>query len=285
MKRIILLLNFLFAFCCLTSISAQEIYTLPYIYNKVKAERGLSKKTIKPIIGIISNRVNSRDNGTHTTYINAIIQAGGIPVLLPLTEDGSLIAGYLKVIDGLLLTGGGDVIPSYYKEAKDSFTADIDTLRDACELMAVVMASKRRMPILGICRGAQLINVALGGTLYQDLPSQHPSEVRHNQSAPKEEGTHLARISKTSLLHRILLQDSCMVNSFHHQAIKQLAPGLKISAMAEDGVVEGVESSPAQNIVAVQFHPECLIMKEQQPMIRIFQNLVTRSMKYRKGKR
>jgi putative glutamine amidotransferase len=167
-----------------------------------------------------------------------------------------LIATALDGVAGLVLTGGEDVGPERYGAAPHPRLGDVDRDRDAAELALIAAARARRLPVLAICRGIQILNVAYGGTLYQDLGSEHPSSIAHEGDATR----HAVRVEHGSLLARTLGAGSAQVNSRHHQAIRDLAPGLKAVAWAEDGVIEAVEASEpgATWTVAVQWHPEDL---------------------------
>jgi len=162
----------------------------------------------------------------------------------------------LAAVRGLVLTGGEDVAPARYGAAPHPRLGDVDPVRDAAELALIAAARARGLPILAICRGIQILNVALGGTLYQDLASERPGPVPHND----ETGRHPVHVEAGSLLERTLGTRSASVNSRHHQAIRDLAPGLKAVAWADDGIIEGAEPSDAKEpwMVAVQWHPEDL---------------------------
>ena len=187
-------------------------------------------------------------------YLNSVSRAGGIGVVLPVTCHEEELEEIARRFDGFIFTGGPDVDPALYGQKTEEFCGEISLERDAMEMKLFRLAYELDKPILGICRGIQLINVALGGTLYQDLPSQLTSEVNHRVL-----GKPLARE-----IHEILVEDEpfgdlplhLMVNSRHHQAIDRLAPGLKVRARAADGVIEAVYSSEKPQIRAVQWHPE-----------------------------
>jgi len=165
-------------------------------------------------------------------------------------------AAALAAVRGLVLTGGEDVAPDRYGATPHPRLGDVDPVRDAAELALIAAARSRRLPILAICRGIQILNVALGGTLYQDLDSERPGLVPHSD----ETARHGVRVAAGSLLERTLGMRSATVNSRHHQAIRDLAPGLKAVAWADDGVIEAAEPADANApwIVAVQWHPEDL---------------------------
>ena len=185
-------------------------------------------------------------------YLAALQAAGATPVLVPLdTRD---LDG-LEFADGLLLPGGVDVNPAAYG-ARDHPTSEWDDRIDELEFRLTRWALGRKLPILGICRGLQVLNVVLGGTLIQDLPSQRPEGVQHPRQGPRFSLTHRLTTVPGSRLAAVLGEDDIRVNSLHHQGVDRLAPGLIPSARAEDGLVEGVEMQGDDWVVAVQFHPE-----------------------------
>jgi len=213
-----------------------------------------------PVIGVTAG--TSKDGGAPivgSAYLRALTAVGAAPVVLPNFEDPSLQSAWLTHLDGLLLTGGADVHPARYGEDVLNDTVHTDTARDAAELPLIREAFLRGMPILAICRGIQVLNVALGGSLYQDLPSQLPSSVAHRQCHARSVCTHSIRIRGGTALEDLLGASRVPVNSFHHQAIRKLAQPLEAVAWAEDGVIEGVEAPSASFVVGVQFHPEDLI--------------------------
>jgi putative glutamine amidotransferase len=189
-------------------------------------------------------------------YIRGVLQAGGFPLLLtPLSDQDDLLdcAGRL---DALLLSGGGDVHPSLFGERPHWKLGKFDQERDDFEIAMLRLMINLEKPVLGICRGAQVINVALGGTLYQDLASQLPQSLQHQQSAPARYPAHPVSVSPGSRLSIILDAIRLQVNSLHHQAIKDVAPVLQVTARAEDGVVEGLEAPGHPFLLGVQWHPE-----------------------------
>ncbi|HEV8510922.1 MAG TPA: gamma-glutamyl-gamma-aminobutyrate hydrolase family protein [Gemmatimonadales bacterium] len=200
--------------------------------------------------------VDGRERVTlNTAYVRALERAGLVPLAVPTMLAADRAGAALAAVHGLVLTGGEDVAPDRYGAAPHPRLGDVDPVRDAAELELIAAARARRLPILAICRGIQILNVALGGTLYQDLDSERPGSVPHSG-----ETSHAVRVQAGSLLERTLGTRSATVNSRHHQAIRDLAPGLKAVAWADDGVIEGAEPVDAQAswIVAVQWHPEDL---------------------------
>jgi putative glutamine amidotransferase len=188
-------------------------------------------------------------------YCNAVRHAGGLPVLLPHEPD--MAAEYLDRIDGLVVTGGGfDVDPALFGAASRHPSVTTKDRRTAFELAATRGALDRGMPVLGICGGQQLLNVALGGTLIQHIPDEIPDALPHRQPNPRNEAGHKVRIVAGTLLHRLAGVEELAVNSAHHQAVKQAGPGLVVDARAEDGVVEGIEDPRRRFCLGVQWHPE-----------------------------
>ena len=187
-------------------------------------------------------------------YLLRVREAGAIPVMLP--PIGELPLDVLDRLDGLVLTGGEDIAPERYGQAPSPKLGDVDLRRDALELALAKEAVRRGMPILAVCRGLQVLNVALGGTLIQDLPSERPSDTVHRQEAPSTEGSHGIQLDPASRLAQIAGTTELWVNSFHHQAADSVAPRLKPVAHAADGVVEALEGAE-QFMIGVQWHPEC----------------------------
>ena len=204
---------------------------------------------MRPIIGITGNSVGD-------DYINAIERAGGTPIGLPMVKDDSCIADFLSLIDGLLLSGGVDVDPQLYGEEPLPAQGKIDVARDRVEMLLTCKAIEMDLPILAICRGIQTLNVAAGGTLYQDVSMASNAVLKHSQNAPRSYATHTIDVQAGSRLLNILGQSPIRVNSFHHQAVKKAAPEFIISAVARDGVIEGIENAHHSFVIGVQFHPE-----------------------------
>jgi len=206
-------------------------------------------------------------------YCAAIANAGGVPVILSVTYWRSAIHGLLDRLDGLLVSGGNfDIHPGYYGEKPLRALGEIQPRRTSFELAIIRLALEKDWPVLGICGGAQAINVALGGSLYQDIATQLPNAGNHQQASKKTTGGHSIRIRCGTLLHRILRRENLEVNTTHHQAIKRLGKGLVINATAEDGLIEGIESPGHSFVLGVQWHPEAMLRKlaAQQRIVRSF---------------
>ncbi len=227
----------------------------------------------KPLVGITtgwsSERITVKD-----TYVCAVREAGGIPVILPPVRSASEAEEALRSVRAVVFTGGEDIDPVRYGEEVLNESVEVNGPRDTSDFLLAVAALRMKKPVLAICRGEQLLNVALGGTLYQDLPVQAPGPVAHRQDAPASEATHIIHIEKESRLHSLTGVDSAMVNSFHHQAVKDPAPGTKVVARAADGIVEGFEKG---DMICVQFHPEALVKAGDRTFLPLFEDLVRRA--------
>lgn len=191
-------------------------------------------------------------------YFEGIEQAGGLPLMLPLTRDEDALEQALTMCDGLLLTGGQDVSPELYDCPEDSRGAvgEVSDARDAQERVLLKLAMQWDLPVLGICRGIQIMNVALGGTLWQDLPTQHDEGVEHCGKAPHGVATHNVEVLKNTPLAYCVGTGELEVNSYHHQALREVAPELQVMAISEDGLVEAVCHPEMRFMWAVQWHPE-----------------------------
>ena len=212
---------------------------------------------MKPIIGITCYHDHSA--GVHRqndTYINAINKAGGIPILLPCLKSEADILQHLSIIDGLIVSGGPDADPIYFGEEPHPALGNIHPTMDAYEIPLIQEALKRNMPLLGICRGEQMLNIAAGGTLIQDIPASVKSPLKHRQDAPRHYMTHSAIVVEGTKLAQILGAGTLRVNSFHHQSVRDVPSGFVISASAPDGIIEAIESVEHAFALGLQWHPE-----------------------------
>jgi putative glutamine amidotransferase len=226
----------------------------------------LKAKEKAPLIGISCSRLTGGAWGTYSLghfmdyalsdYSQAILHAGGAPVIVPAAQDRKSLAAVLDSVQGLILSGGPDIHPRRYGEEPLAGLGEIDETLDQMELLAVTLALRKNLPVLGICRGIQVLNVALGGTLYQDIASQVPESICHTPKADKAVNTHTVRIEPGSRLRRIFGKPEIWVNGKHHQALKALGAGLVVAARAKDGVIEAVELAGKRFAVGVQWHPE-----------------------------
>ena len=215
----------------------------------------------KPIIGILAEVEDGEiANRVQDSYIRAIEQAGGVPILLPYVRGEDTLTSFVELCHGFLFTGGVDVEPRHYGEATKSTCGSIQSNRDAMELgiFPRVMASQK--PIMAICRGIQLVNVAMGGTLYQDIPTEFQTDLPHRQIQPKNQPSHEVNVMESTPLSALVGGAARITaNSFHHQAIKVLGAGLAVMALADDGIVEAVWGVDHPYLRAYQWHPERLI--------------------------
>lgn len=240
-----------------------------------------------PLIGISSGYSETGRMSVGQTYVNSVIQAGGVPVILPLVRDSITAEEIISRLDGIIMSGGEDFAPAYFGEEEIPELGTVNGPRDTSDMLLMNAAIRHKLAILGICRGEQGLNVALGGSLYQDLPAQHPSTeaadssrmlLTHRQEEPSTTATQTVTIAEGSYLHQILGVTTLQVNSHHHQAVKAPAPGVTVTAETQDGVVEAFEALQ-YNIVATQFHPEAFAQFGKEPYIRIFRDLVKRAEK------
>lgn len=192
-------------------------------------------------------------------YIRAVEELGGIPMILPLVAEPSARRRLLDRVDGLLITGSGpDLPPRLYGEQQRYKFPLVSERRADFELELVHQARKRDLPLLGICGGMQAVNVACGGSLFQDIPTQVPGALDHRQKAKAIHVAHTVVVTPKSLLNKVVATRQLMVNSSHHQSVKTVAPSLKASAMAPDGIIEAIESPAHRFLLAIQWHPEFL---------------------------
>lgn len=215
---------------------------------------------MRPRIGITCGFAGERDPlALDRDYADAVDRAGGVPLVVPPGVPGEALAETLEALDGLLFSGGPDVDPARFGEEPLPGMGRIDPARDEAELFLARLGLEREMPLLGVCRGAQVLNIASGGDLYQDLPSQVEGVLKHvQQPTPMSYPTHRIRIEPGSLLARITGKVSLRVNSWHHQAIRRVAFGFVPTARTEDGVIEAIEKTGEPFILGVQFHPESM---------------------------
>lgn len=209
-----------------------------------------------PIIGVLPLYKNNGVLWINPLYFGGIETAGGLPVMLPLSQEDALWDTYLKSCDGFVFTGGQDVAPALYGEAKLPQCNYQAPLRDNQEIYMLKKLRDMEKPVLGICRGMQIMNVALGGSLYQDIPTQAPSPVEHRQEMPYDLPHHQVSIQPDTLLSSILDTDTLSVNSMHHQAVKTTGDRLIASAIAPDGIIEAIELPGHPFFLGVQWHPE-----------------------------
>ena len=213
---------------------------------------------MKSIIGITVDIGDDRSLGTPGAYMTAVEKAGGVPLIIPYCEKDDVLEDIVELCDGFLFSGGADIEPSRYGEEAIASCGKPELLRDELEFRLFDKIIKAKKPLLAICRGCQFINVALGGTLYQDIPSQLPSDIHHRQLEPKFSHSHSVNIKVGSRLFDIMGCEKIEANSFHHQSIKVLANELEVVATSDDGIIEAVFYLGDQYIRGYQWHPERL---------------------------
>jgi putative glutamine amidotransferase len=246
-----------------------------------QADKTMNDLSKPPLIGCVTYRKTAAQANPvplfalMPSYVEAVAVAGGAPLLIPLGLDEPILLAILEQLDGLILTGGGDIAPEIYGSERDDMVYDIDHDRDRVELFLAREAVAQNKPVLAICRGHQMLNVALGGTLYEDVQEIMPGAMKHDffGDMPRNHQAHEVTIRPDSKLADTLRRTSIAVNSLHHQGIRDLAPGLLPSAYAPDGLIEGVESPAHPFAIGVQWHPENLIHDEP-AMLDLFRGLI-----------
>jgi putative glutamine amidotransferase len=217
---------------------------------------------MRPLIGIPCHAMIRAETGrpiyaNNRTYAHAVEKAGGIPILIPMMNDLHIIADLLTRLDGLLLTGGIDIHPSRFKEEAHPLTEEADLELDEFEIALATRALQEDLPVLGICRGMQLINIILGGSLCQDIDNQYPGSIGHtHRNLPRTHLAHRITVEPGSRMEKILGSQEVWVNSLHHQAIKEPGTGVLITGHAADGIPELLEVSGYRFVMAAQCHPE-----------------------------
>lgn len=218
---------------------------------------------MKKIIGLIPLYDDAKESYWMLPgYMKALEACGALPIMLPLTIDRAEMDACFSLCDGILMTGGHDVDPGVYHEETKASCGVSCSRRDQMESYLFDRCYREDKPVLGICRGIQLMNALLGGTLYQDLPTEHPSSVEHHMSPPYDRSIHTVDVKKGTLLADIIGPGPYAVNSYHHQAVKQLTPKAVAMAYSEDGLVEALSVPDRRFIVGVQWHPEFAYMTD-----------------------
>lgn len=229
---------------------------------------------MKPVIGITADVEISEKHFLNSEYVRAVIRAGGLPMIIPvgIEKDVDQLIG---ILDGLLLSGGTDINPMLFNEEPHAYLGEVSPSRDSIELELVRQMLKTGKPILGICRGLQILNVAVGGSVYQDLHKQNEGPIlQHLQKAPNTHPSHYVEVEKGSLLESLAGGERIQVNSYHHQSLKVVPPVFKVTGMANDGIIEAIESTNQQFILGVQWHPELLSVKGDAVSLRIFEEFI-----------
>ena len=237
-----------------------------------------------PVIGISGN-FRDGDCTLAQGYWKSVLESGAMPVIIPPVDSIEGTVSLLDTLDGIVLSGGADIDPEYLGE-EPLECISINPHRDAPEITLVRLAHDRHIPVLGICRGIQILAAALGGKLYQDIATQHDRHnVEHDQKAPRHVTSHQVLVEKNSMLYSLLSQERVDVNSFHHQAVKEAPVGFKVTATAPDGIIEGIEATDFNPVIGVQWHPECFILNDDRRMMPLFDWLKKEALLYRKAKK
>lgn len=248
----------------------------------------------KPFIGITAGEIINKDepwapitHGQSVTYVQAIVQAGGIPVILPLVDDEQVNRAMYDRCDAILFAGGNDIDPSMFGEELHPTVKDISKLRDAVELRLMRWSVEDDRPILGVCRGMELLNIVRGGDLYQDIPSMLPDATDHNLSSAAKDIEHIAhvlRLEPGSRFAGIIGKGTLGTNTHHHQAIREVGEGLRAVAWSEDGVIEAIEAEGKPFVIGVQSHPESMWPKAAPEWRNFFQEFVDQAAAGRSGR-
>lgn len=213
----------------------------------------------KPVIGLTGSFMQYKNAPIHNlgqSYLHAVRHFGGIPLFIPVLAEEEELSWLISRCDGLILTGGVDIDPQRFGETVLNDTVAISPERDESEHRVLELAVERNIPILGICRGIQMLNVYFGGSLYQDIPAQVDTEIRHAMQMPYHRTCHNCTVVQGSALHRLLSRDVIAVNSHHHQSVKVPAPGFEVMARSEDGIIEAICHREKEFCWGVQWHPE-----------------------------
>ncbi|MCX7695411.1 MAG: gamma-glutamyl-gamma-aminobutyrate hydrolase family protein [Caloramator sp.] len=236
---------------------------------------------MRPVIGVLGNILIMEGGllpGIERAYVNydyidAILKVGGIPYIVPMNLDDEVIAKQISLLDGLILSGGFDVNPLLYGEQPSTYQDYTYPEIDEFYLKSINIALERNIPILGICKGMQMLNVALGGSLYQDISQVEGSFIKHVQAAKRSTPTHSVIINEGSKLYEIF-GEKTFINSYHHQCVKKLGKGLKAVAFSEDNIVEAIELEDKRFVIGVQWHPEMMVQNPNSNMINLFKEFI-----------
>ncbi len=232
----------------------------------------------KPVIGITAAfDFDKSTSNLKDDYYEAIIQCGAVPVLIPVTEVKGVWVEYLDICDGIVLSGGPDVDAAFFGQSNMPYAKEISPVRDSMELFLAKQALAVNKPMLGICRGIQIINIAAGGSIFQDIYAENKSDVKliqHSQQAPRWFQIHDIDIVPETCLYKTFGREKLKVNSFHHQAVNELAPGFTINACSQDGIIESISNENKKFVLGVQWHPENLWRKDK-THLKLFERLIS----------
>lgn len=235
---------------------------------------------MNPVIGISTNFLTV-DKGkflgmeriyVNKDYVDAVNKAGGVPLLLPPVEDAETVCRYVRLCDGFILSGGGDINPALYGEIPHPKLEEFHSILDRSQWLLTQEILRADKPLLAVCRGVQLLNVVQGGSLWQDVSAIDHPVMLHSQFSPRGDLFHPVDIAQDSILHR-LFGDKLEVNSFHHQCLKDPGKGLEITATAPDGIIEAVEMPDHRFVIGIQWHPEMLLTASD-TMLPLFRQLM-----------
>lgn len=235
---------------------------------------------MKPLIGVLSN-LSIIESGSSIgleriyvakSYVKAIEMSGAVPIIIPVNTNKENIRRQIEAVDGVIISGGSDVNPTLYNEEPAKELGFIHPEIDEFDIEAIKVALELKKPILGICRGLQVLNVALGGNLYQDLSYRDCSFIKHVQDTKPYLGTHYIEIKEGSILSDVLGR-KILVNTYHHQSIKELGEGLEIIAYSNDGIAEAIQKSGDTFVLGVQWHPEMMFEKDEK-MLNLFKKFI-----------
>jgi len=231
---------------------------------------------MKPLIGLTASmEIDQTVYTVNNRNIKAILKAGGMPIILPYFLEEEDVEQIADQIDGLYATGGYDIDPTLFGEEPHPGLGTIIPARDQSEIKLMKKLMELKKPILGVCRGSQTLNIASGGDMYQDIYAQADQTLlQHKQKAPVEHMSHYVYVEKESLLHRITGQEKFKINSYHHQANRDVSSDFRISGKASDGIVEAIESKELPFVLGLQWHPEATTAIDDQPSVKIYEEFI-----------
>lgn len=264
---------------------AEEIHSIEKLFDAINKAEIAAKGEKKPLVGVSANLLEGENSAVRFAYTQSIFNAGAIPVILPIETDISRLIETVEHLDGIIITGGGDICADFLNEPLHPNAGTISKERDIYDLSLIRLAIERQMPLLCICRGHQLLNLVMGGSIWQDIVDQCGlSSVSHSQEVARNIPSHTVFLDKDSFLSRLLQTEQLKVNSFHHQAIRNVAPGFKAVAQSEDGINEAIEATVLPNrIVSVQWHPEAMASTGDSTAMKIFKNIAEEAALYRRA--
>ena len=254
------------------------------LYRAIDKFEASEDKKILPLIGITTVSGN-KESSISDLYIDAVLKAGGAPVLIPVIHDIPALTALVENLDGILVPGGFDVNPLFFGEEPLPQLSSVDTYLDLCDFTVVRLAANLNIPIMGVCRGHQVVNIAFGGTTYQDIYAErNETKIRHVQDQPRYQPSHTIKLTEfDSVLKLIFGEQTIWVNSFHHQAVKTVGEGFVVTALSPDGIIEGTQHT-SRPIFTVQWHPEGLIEDHDEQMLKIYQILIENAKEFAKKK-